>query len=261
MSSEKDATNPTTKVLFVTEDDPLYVIQFFDVFFKEYRKEEIDVIGITVVDAFHEPIWKTAWRMFKFYGPIDFVRLGFRFVVTKLRGRSIKTIAEAAGIKVIDTHSVNDASYIKEIKKLSPEVIASVAAPEVFKKDILNTPSKACINIHSGRLPIYRGMMPNFWQLLHKEEHATITIHEMAEKLDAGGIISTKAFLLRERDTLDRVIIGTKQEGAKLMIKVLSTFEKTFASKQMLDMSDAQYFSFPTPKDVKAFRRLGHKML
>lgn len=261
MSSEKETSNPTTKVLFVTEDDPLYVIQFFDVFFKEYPRTDIDVIGITVVDAFHEPIWNTAWRMLKFYGPIDFVRLGFRFVRTKLTGRSIKTIAEEVGIKVIDTPSVNDANYIEEIKKLNPEVIASVAAPEVFRKEILNTPSKACINIHSGRLPIYRGMMPNFWQLLHQEEHATITIHEMAEKLDAGGIISTKAFPLREKDTLDRVIVGTKQEGARLMIEVLAEFDKTFASKQSLDMSEAQYFSFPTPKDVKALRRVGHKML
>ncbi|MCH2147527.1 MAG: hypothetical protein MK073_06900 [Phycisphaerales bacterium] len=261
MSSEKDASNPATKVLFVTEDDPLYVIQFFDVFFKEYPKDEIDVIGITVVDAFHEPIWKTAWRMYKFYGPIDFVRLGCRFVWTKLKGRSIKTIAQEAGINVIDTHSVNDASYIEEIKRLNPEVIASVAAPEVFKEEILNAPSKACVNIHSGRLPIYRGMMPNFWQLLHQEEHATITIHEMAEQLDAGGIISTKAFPLREKDTLNRVIIGTKQEGARLMIDVLSDFDTKFASKQTLDMSEAKYFSFPTPKDVKALRRVGHKML
>ena len=112
MSSEKETSNTTTKVLFVTEDDPLYVIQFFDVFFKEYPRTDIDVIGITVVDAFHEPIWKTAWRMLKFYGPIDFVRLGFRFVRTKLTGRSIKTIAEEVGIKVIDTPSVNDTSFI-----------------------------------------------------------------------------------------------------------------------------------------------------
>ena len=261
MSSEKENSNQATKVLFVTEDDPLYVIQFFDVFFKEYPRNDIDVIGITVVDAFHEPIWNTAWRMLKFYGPIDFVRLGCRFVWTKLKGRSIKSLAEEAGIRVIDTHSVNDTVYIEQIKKLAPEVIASVAAPEVFKKDILSVPSKACINIHSGRLPIYRGMMPNFWQLLHQEEHATITIHEMAEKLDAGGILSTQAFPLHKKDTLDRVIVGTKQEGARLMIDVLVNFDRTLASKQSLDMTEAQYFSFPTPKDVKALRRVGHKML
>ncbi len=261
MSSEKETPYASTKVLFVTEDDPLYVIKFFDVFFNEYPREDIDVIGITVVDAFHEPIWKTAWRMFKFYGPFDFVRLGFRFVWTKLKGRSIKTIAEQAGIEIFDTQSVNDPRYIEKVKHLKPDVIASVAAPEVFKKEIMNASTKACINIHSGRLPIYRGMMPNFWQLLHQEEHATITIHEMAEKLDAGGIISTKAFPLKKQDSLDRVIVGTKEEGARLMIEVLADFDIAFESRQHLDMSDAQYFSFPTPKDVKALRRVGHKML
>ena len=64
------------RVIIVTEDDPLYVIEFFDVFFEEFPRSDFTIVGVTVVDAFHEPIWKTAWRMFRFYGLVDFVRLG-----------------------------------------------------------------------------------------------------------------------------------------------------------------------------------------
>ena len=265
MSSEKETAKPSEstpiRVLFVTEDDPLYVIHFFDVFFKEYPKKSIEVIGITVVDAFHEPIWKTAIRMLRFYGLFDFIRLSLRFVMVKAGGRSIASLARDAGIEVIDTPSVNSAAYIEQVKQLAPDIIASVAAPEVFKKAILQTPLLKCINIHSGRLPIYRGMMPNFWQLLHQEAFATITIHEMAEQLDAGGVIATRNFPLHEKDALDRVIVGTKQEGARLMIEVLSDFVSVSKNITPLDMRNATYFSFPTPKDVKALRRVGHKML
>ena len=81
MSSPKTNTDPhptehdSLRVLFVTEDDPLYVIEFFRVFFAEYPRDKLDVIGITIVDAFHEPIWKTANRMLNFYGFIDFITL------------------------------------------------------------------------------------------------------------------------------------------------------------------------------------------
>ena len=261
MSSKNDKSKALLKVLFITEDDPLYVIQFFDVFFQQYPKENIDVIGITVVDAFHEPIWKTAWRMLNFYGPRDFVRLGWRFALAKVKGHSIKKIATQSGIQVIETESVNNSSYVQKIEQLRPDVLISVAAPEVFKKPLLNTPSLKCINIHSGKLPIYRGMMPNFWQLLHGEDFATITIHEMAEELDAGGIIATKEFKFQMPDSLDRIIVGTKQEGARLMIDVLIDFEKYAKEIEPIDMDEAKYFSFPKSKDVQALRAAGHKML
>ena len=267
MSSENEAkTNPEPthdrlRVLFVTEDDPLYVYQFFKVFFAEYPKENIDIIGTTVVDAFHEPIWKTAWRMFRFYGLLDFIRLSLRFIGVKLRGVSIATEAKQCGIPLIPASSINDPSYIASVEALVPDVIVSVAAPEIFRRNILEVPRIGCINIHSGRLPIYRGMMPNFWQLLHGEKHAVITVHEMAEKLDAGGIIQTRAFPLQEQDSLDRVIVGTKQEGARLMMEVLTNISKGNMNVTPLDMSNADYFSFPKPKDVRALRKRGHKML
>jgi hypothetical protein len=42
-----DAARPL-RVQFITEDDPLYVIRFFDVFLAEYPRDEFDVIGITI---------------------------------------------------------------------------------------------------------------------------------------------------------------------------------------------------------------------
>jgi methionyl-tRNA formyltransferase len=265
MSSENSKTSPNAtdklRVLFVTEDDPLYVIQFFKVFFAEYPKDKLDIIGTTVVDAFHEPIWKTAWRMFRFYGLIDFIRLSMRFVGVKLKGESIAKLAQQAGIEVVPAGSVNSKEYLQTAEALVPDVIVSVAAPEIFRRGILDIPRIKCINIHSGRLPIYRGMMPNFWQLLHGEPHATITVHEMAEKLDAGGVIKTKEFPLKEHDSLDRVIVGTKQEGARLMMEVLCDIQSGKLDATPLDMSNAEYFSFPQPKDVRALRKRGHKML
>lgn len=249
------------KLLFVTEDDPLYVIRFFEVFFEEYPKDQIEIVGVSVQDAFHEPKHKTAKRILRFYGPIDFCRLLSRYIKVKLRGDSIAKLAQSKGHPLVQCGSVNDPEYIERVKQINPDVIASVAAPEIFKKPIIDTPTLGCINIHSGRLPIYRGMMPNFWQLLRAEKTACVTVHEMVEKLDAGGILGTLEWPLREKDSLDRVITGTKQDGARLMIDVLLKMKRGEAAAEPLDMSKKQYFSFPQPKDVKRFRKLGHRMI
>ena len=250
------------RVLVVTEDDPLYVVKFFEVFFAEWPREEIDLVGITISAAFHEPIHKTARRMLSFYGPVDFVRLCVRYAMVKARRYSIATLAQRAGVPLVPAASVNDEAYVAKARdELRPDVIVSVAAPEIFKKGILGAARRGCINIHCGRLPIYRGMMPNFWQLLHGEPAATLTVHEMVEKLDAGGILQTYEFPLRERDSLDRVITGTKQESARLMLGVLRAFRAGEVQATPLDMTGKKYFSFPKPKDVREFRRRGHRML
>jgi methionyl-tRNA formyltransferase len=249
------------RVLIVTENDPLYVAKFFGVFFDRVPREEIEICGLTVARAFHEPAWRTATRMWRFYGPFNFARLLGRFVRAKLVGSSIERLAREHDIRILPATSVNSQEYVAQIKALSPDVIVSVAAPEIFRKDILSTAKLGCINVHSGRLPRYRGMMPTFWQLLHGERHATITVHAMAAKLDAGDVLATQEFELLEQDSLDRVIVETKRAAALLMIHVLRQIGNGSVSTRPLNMADASYFSFPTPSDVKAFRARGHRLL
>ena len=58
-SPPSDKCRRKLRVFFATEEDPLYVIRFFDIFFAEYPREEIDISGITIDRPFHEPIWGT----------------------------------------------------------------------------------------------------------------------------------------------------------------------------------------------------------
>jgi methionyl-tRNA formyltransferase len=104
-------------------------------------------------------------------------------------------------------------------------------------------------------------MMPNFWQLLAGERHATVTVHEMVEKLDAGAILGTLTVPLQTQDSLHRVIVETKRRGARLMIDVLERIADGTIDRRELDMSEAGYHSFPKPEDVKKFRGKGHRLL
>jgi methionyl-tRNA formyltransferase len=248
-------------VVFVTEDDPLYVIRFFEVFFDLYPRDEIAIVGVSVLSAFGEPLGKTARRLWRFYGPRDFTRLGVRYARVKARGASIASLAARHGLALMPCLSVNAPDYVERIRRLEPDVIVSVAAPEIFRPDILAVPRLGCINIHSGRLPVYRGMMPTFWQLLHGEKHVVITVHEMVEALDAGAVLDTLDWPLRERDSLDRVITETKRAGARLMVDVLRRMRVGDIMARPLDWSQKRYFGFPRSEDVQAFRKRGHRLL
>jgi methionyl-tRNA formyltransferase len=251
------------RVLMITEDDPIYVRQFFDVFFAELPRDQIEIVGVTVSRAFHEPVIATARRVLKFYGLRDFLRLLPRYLGAKALRRDTSRLAERHGLPLLPAGSVNSAEYLELVRTLGPEVIVSVAAPEIFKSALLEVPTIGCLNIHSGELPAYRGMMPTFWQMLEGRPHVTVTVHEMVPKLDAGGVVATLQFPLHPHDSLGRVISGTKREGARLMLGVLRDIA---ASRQMprsdsLDMTKARLFKFPQPPDVQRFRRMGHRMI
>ena len=252
------------RVFVITEDDPLYVIRFFDVFLAEYPRDRIEIAGITVSKAFHEPLWRTARRVLRFYGPLDFARLLGKWMLAKLSGRRIGALARRMGIPVIEADSVNSRAFQERLSALEVDLVVSVAAPEVFKAPLLSIPRFGCINIHSGRLPQYRGMMPTFWQMRAGEKAATVTIHEMAEKLDAGGIIASLDFPLMAKDSLDRVIVGTKEAGARLMIETLLRFDPATDARPPatpIDIATGSYNRFPDPTAVREFRARGHRML
>jgi methionyl-tRNA formyltransferase len=251
------------RVLIVTEDDPIYVREFFGVFFPAVPRESIDIVGVTVCRAFHEPLYKTGLRVLRFFGPIDTFRILPSFLQTKLRGGDIASLAKRSGFALVETDSVNSPEYIERAKALEPDVIVSVAAPEIFKSALLGVSRLGSLNIHSGKIPEYRGMMPTFWQMLEQQPHVTVTIHEMVQKLDSGGVIATLEFPLFARDSLDRVIRGTKREGAKLMLNVLEGIarDERMPRSTPLDQSHARLFKFPTSVDVKRFKAVGHRIL
>jgi methionyl-tRNA formyltransferase len=249
------------RVHFITEDDPLYVAEFFEAFLSLYEREEIQIVGISIQEPFNEARLSTAQRVLSLYGPTGFARLLVRFARRKLQGRSIARLARDEKIPLVPTRSVNDPGFVERVKRLDPDVIVSVAAPEIFKTAILEAPRLGCINVHSGRLPRYRGMMPTFWQMRSGEPNVTVTVHEMAEKLDAGAVLGTAECRIEQRDSLDRVMVAAKHEGARLLIRVLRGLAAGEIQPQQLDMAEASYFSFPSRADVLRLRQLGHRLI
>lgn len=260
------------RILFITQDDPFYVRLFFEEFFESYKSLN-EIAAIVIAQAMGKKSHsKLARQMYDFYGPLDFTRMGMKYALYKILawlpdafGKngafSLAQLCSRYGIPVMYDSRINSREFLEKIKDMHINLIISVAAPVIFKKDIIQLPRYGCINIHNAKLPKYRGMMPNFWQMYHNEKRVGITIHEINPKIDEGRIIIQKEVDIYPDETLDALIKRTKRIGARFMVEAINMIRAATVNYLENKESEGSYFSFPTREDVREFKRRGKRLI
>jgi len=247
------------KIIFVTQEDPFYIKIFFETFLANYKNiAEID--GVVICRTMGKSLGRLIKQMYNFYGPVDFVRMGIRYMRAKFSG-DLKRLFRAYNIAVIPCDNINDNDFIERLRLKNIDLLISVAAPQIFKEKILNLPRLGCINIHNARLPKYRGMLPNFWNMYHDEKSSAITIHTMDKDIDRGKIILQREFEIKPEESLDSLIKRTKALGALYMIEAIEMIRKGNVKYLQVDNTSSSYYSFPTREDVRVFRSRGKRIL
>ena len=96
-------------------------------------------------------------------------------------------------------------NHVDEILALEPDLIITCAYGQIIPKEILNYPKYGCINIHASLLPKYRGGAPIERAIMNGDKEAGVTIMYMAQKMDAGDIISQRKVDIPDDMTLDEL--------------------------------------------------------
>ncbi|MBD3277963.1 MAG: DUF3473 domain-containing protein, partial [Candidatus Aegiribacteria sp.] len=149
---------------------------------------------------------------------------------------------------------------VELIKSFEPDLLLSIACPQILKKRILRIPSKGAWNVHSSVLPRNRGMLPSFWSL-YKKEQPGVTVHKMVRKLDDGGILLQEKLDASVHDTsLHQLIKRSKESAAKLIIESIDLLENGLQELQPNPHDEATFNTFPVSSEVKQFRALGGKV-
>jgi methionyl-tRNA formyltransferase len=154
-----------------------------------------------------------------------------------------------------ELNKVNTLDYQK-FADTKPELVVSIRYMTILKDRAINTPRLGVINLHSGPLPAYQGVMATFWGLCNRERHIGTTLHFIEDnKIDTGSIIlasSTEANY--QRSYLWNVLNIYRAGCVNIMqaIKQLSLGEPLDASPQsdQVNYSQANYYSVPNPREI-----------
>lgn len=260
------------RIEFLTHDDPLYTLPFFEEFVPRYGAE-FEILQVSACRAMGK---RSRGRLVKellsLYGPLGFTRLAARLAAASVLGKlpwrrgasrffTLEQLCRAHGIPYRRIGNPNAPDFVAAVAARRAQVVVSVACPYVLKGELLAAPLQGCVNIHHAPLPRYRGMMPTFWQMFHGESKAGITVHLMSARLDEGAALVQDELTIEPGESLDHLIRRSKRRGAACMAEALRRMRSGRASATPLDVEEGSYFTFPTIAEIREFHRRGLRAL
>jgi methionyl-tRNA formyltransferase len=115
----------------------------------------------------------------------------------------VKLFAEKAGLTLLDFESLDGENVFETIKKLSPDLLITIAYGGLIPQKILDIPRCESINIHPSLLPLWRGASPIQSAILNGDTKTGISLIRMIPELDAGPIFAvTETSIDPEENTL-----------------------------------------------------------
>ena len=133
----------------------------------------------------------------------------------------VKVEAEKLGIPVFQPERIKQSEELQTILQLKPDLIVTAAFGQILPIELLTAPKFGCINVHASLLPELRGGAPIHYAIIQGKEKTGVTIMYMAEKLDAGDILTSVEVPILEDDNVGTMHDKLSEAGAKLLSETI----------------------------------------
>jgi methionyl-tRNA formyltransferase len=171
-------------------------------------------------------------------------------------------LQERFGVPVQTIATLNDASTLQELRDLQADLFVTIRFGKILKAEAISIPRRGVLNLHSGLLPQYRGVLATFRALMNGDAEIGCTLHWIdSPAIDVGGIVQTARIpVSRERSLLWHVLALYRPGTALILdaIRRLECGEPLIATPQ--SASEGAYYSFPTDQDLVQFTALGWRL-
>ena len=164
--------------------------------------------------------------------------------------------------KIEQVNQINAPAVVNHLKALSPDLIISIRYGCILKAPVITIPKQGVLNLHSGILPKYKGVMATFWALKNNDVEVGTTLHTIEDaSIDTGHIIKISKLKAQVTNSYLWHVLELYKQGALDVLSAINTLEKgELLNKQPQKESDT-YFTFPNQLDCNAFENKGIKMV
>lgn len=162
---------------------------------------------------------------------------------------SVAELCKQHAIPSITPADPTSAELREKVAAITPDFIFSFYYRHMLPSDLLALAKRGAYNLHGSLLPKYRGRVPVNWAVLHGETETGATLHEMAAKPDAGGILAQTAVPILPDDTAYEVFGKLTVAAEQTLWFALPALLDGSAKIQQNDLSRGSYFGGRKPED------------
>ncbi|MEL0315204.1 MAG: formyltransferase family protein [Halieaceae bacterium] len=174
---------------------------------------------------------------------------------------TFKALAGRYGATDAPVENINSTDGIALLESSAPDLILSIRFGQILKDAAISVSRLGVINLHSGLLPNYRGVMATFRAMQASDSEIGLTVHWIdSPAIDQGGIIET---LTIPTDTTASYLANVHQlyaPGAKLLTNCVDRLNQGESLPTQAVVGEEAYFSFPNTADLNDFESQGHRL-
>lgn len=167
----------------------------------------------------------------------------------------VATLCRRHGIPTLTVDDVNGKAVADVLARHAPDLIVTFHFDQILTGATIAAARLGGLNVHPGLLPRHRGPVPTIHALAEGPDAFGVTIHRLAEAIDAGAILEQKQVALPLGVTATRAAVLLHEHGRHLLDAVLEAVARNGTLPEGRIVPMLPYCPFPDPGLLKAMRR------
>ena len=166
------------------------------------------------------------------------------------------------GIRVVSLPDPNTGEGLEAIQKFRPDLILTIRYGAILKLPVIAIPRLGVLNLHSGLLPAYRGVLATFRALMQGDPQLGCTLHYITDgTIDTGPIVDTAHIAVVPGRSLLWHVLALYQPGVAVLITALQRLESGQPlSTTVQQATEGAYYTSPSTAEWAEFSRAGWKV-
>ena len=153
----------------------------------------------------------------------------------------------------------NSEAGLAALAASNPDLVLCLRYGRILQPTAISIPPRGVLNLHSGRLPQYRGVMATFRAMLAGDSLLGTTLHWIEDaSIDTGGIVSIHSKSLDPQRCYLGNVLSLYDTGCAAIIDALHALSANQNLARYPARGAGDYFSFPSASDCRAFRSAGY---
>lgn len=169
-----------------------------------------------------------------------------------------KDLAKQTGHPVELLSSPNSKDGLEKLRTWAPDLILSLRYRKILYEEAIAQPTLGVLNLHSGLLPRFRGVMATFHAMLEGTEKIGSTLHRISNRgIDTGEIIQSFPLTAGPGCSYLANVLSLYPQGCAGMVNAALTLHSGNSLKTKEQPSTDSYYRLPSTEQIKQFKRAG----